>query len=148
MDFDPTAVRYEDLLQLFWTAHNPTAAAYSTQYASLVLAHDEHQLAVARSSRDRLEAVLSRPVLTKIELLDRFFPAEDYHQKYYLRNTPHVMREFSAMYGSDADFVASTAAARANGYVSGAGSCAQLDRERESLGLSEPALAHLRSHCD
>lgn len=147
VDFDPAVIRYDDLLQMFWSAHNPTSASYSTQYASLVLAHDEHQLAVAKGSRDRIEAVLRRPVLTRIELLDRFYPAEDYHQKYYLRNAPKVMRDFAAMFPADAAFVASTAAARANGYVAGAGACLQLDRELDRLGLSESAGSYLRSRC-
>jgi len=147
VDFDPTVVGYEDLLQLFWSAHDPTSGSYSTQYASRILAHDEHQLAIARASRDRLEAVLRRPVLTRIELLDRFYPAEDYHQKYRLRNTAQLMREFRAMYPAESDFVASTAAARVNGYLDGAGACDQLTLELDRLGLSESSAAYLQSRC-
>jgi len=147
VDFDPLTVRYEELVQLFWSVHNPTAAAYSKQYASLILANDEHQLSVANTLRDRLEAVVHRPVLSRIAMLDRFYPAEDYHQKYRLRNTPTLMREFRAMYPSEADFVASTAAARVNGYLDGAGSCVQLGREIDRLGLSESSALHLESRC-
>lgn len=147
VDFEPEVIRYEDLLQHFWSAHDPTLGSYSTQYASLILAQDEQQLAIARTSRDRLEAVLRRPVLTRIGLLDRFYPAEDYHQKYRLRNADPLMREFRAMYPAEPDFVASTAAARVNGYLDGAGGCDQLGRELDRLGLSEAAAAYLQLRC-
>ena len=99
-------------------------------------------------SRDRIEAVLGRPVVTRIELLDRFYPAEDYHQKYRLRNTPALMQEFKAMYPADADFVESTAAARVNGYLDGSGTgCGNLRAEIGSFGLSESGRAYLLSRC-
>jgi len=147
VDFDPLTIRYEELVELFWSVHNPTAAAYSKQYASLILAHDERQLTVAKSLRDRLEAVVRRPVLTRIEMLERFYPAEDYHQKYRLRNTPELMNEFRTMYPDDAAFVASTAAARVNGYLDGSGTCGQLGREVDRLGLSAAAAARLQARC-
>ena len=54
VDFDPEVVTYEDLLELFWQSHDPFAPAYKTQYASLVLASDEEQLAVARASAETI----------------------------------------------------------------------------------------------
>lgn len=147
VDFDPNVVSYEDLLQLFWSSHNPSSPAYSRQYASGILAHDDEQLRLAEASRDLLETVLRRPVLTRIERLDRFYLAEDYHQKYRLRNTPALMREFHAMYPRDGAFVDSTASARVNGYLDGGGSCVRLDAELSEYGLSPEASKYLRSRC-
>jgi peptide-methionine (S)-S-oxide reductase len=147
VDFDPETISYDDLLQIFWSSHSPTSPAFSRQYESLVLAHTEEQLVRARHSRDRIESVLNRPVVTRIELLDRFHPAEGYHQKYRLRSAPAIAREFGGFYPADADLVSSTAAARVNGYLDGAGTCAALEREADDLGLSSQSLEYLGSRC-
>ncbi len=94
MDFDAAVVSYEELLQLFWQSHDPVRPAFKTQYASLVLAHDTAQLASARHSARGLEAVLSRRLATRIEMLNRFWLAEDYHQKYEWKHSPELLREF------------------------------------------------------
>ncbi len=115
MDFDSAVVSYEELLQLFWQSHDPVRPAFKTQYASLVLAHDTAQLASARHSARGLEAVLSRRLATRIEMLNRFWLAEDYHQKYYLRQDRAAMVEFRTAFGGDEDSLReSPAAARAN----------------------------------
>jgi len=128
-----------------WLSHDPSRAAHKGQYASLVLAHGDAQLAAARASAERLlETLGGRALATRIEPLKRFWIAEDYHQKYYLRNDRALMAEFRAMFGDDdAAFVASTAAARVNGYVAGDGDAEQLGREIDLLGLSEAGRARL-----
>jgi len=146
VDFDSSAVSYEDLLELFWQSHDPTHAAWKTQYASLVLTHDDAQLAAARESAERYQRLFGECVTTRIEPLGEFWLAEDYHQKYYLRNDRVLMAEFRAFYPHEAEFVASTAAARVNGYLNG-GQCARLERDLPDLGLSEGAAEHLRSAC-
>ena len=144
VDFDPTAVAYEDLLVLAFDSHDPTRQPYKTQYASLVLAHDEAQLASARAIAEQMAGVLGHPVHTRIEPLKRFYLAEDYHQKYYLRNDRELMAEFRAMLGADEDALReSTAAARVNGYVAGDGARADLEVEVDSFGLSAEGRAHL-----
>jgi len=146
VDYDPTMVGYEDLLELFWQSHDPTARAYKTQYASLVLTHTATQLATARESAERLQRLFGTKVATRIEPIGTFWMAEDYHQKYYLRNDRMLMQEFRASYPHEAEFVASTAAARVNGHLYG-GTCARLDRDLPELGLSDEAATHLRHHC-
>lgn len=147
VEFDPSTVTYEDLLQLFWQSHDPTRPAFKTQYASLILAADADQLDQARESAEEFERLTGSKVTTRIEPLREFWTAEDYHQKYYLRHERSVYAELSAAYPADTDLVASTAAMRANGYLYGAGSCARLDKELPQLGLSERAAAALRAHC-
>ncbi len=145
VDFDPNAVAYADLLTLFWQSHNPTRSAYSTQYASLVLAHDEAQLEQARRSAQTFEQSIGRKVLTRIEPLKRFYLAEGYHQKYRLRGDRELMGEFSRMYADEWDIVDSTAAARVNGYLDGEGSTARVAREIDGFGLSDEGRARLES---
>lgn len=143
VDFDPETITYGELLDLFWQSHDPTRPAYSSQYASLVLAADRAQLAEARASADRIEALLGRKVLTRIETLNAFYLAEGYHQKYRLRNTAPLMNEFVAMYPADGDFIDSTASAKVNGYLDGSGTPMMLDREIDKLGLSATARTRL-----
>lgn len=143
VDFDPTVISYEELLGLFWQSHDPTRSGYSTQYASLILTSDFTQLKAAKESCRRMEELLGRTVLTGIGPLETFYRAEDYHQKYRLRNDSVLMNEFRAMYPDDHDFVDSTAAARVNGYLDGSGTKSALDAEIERFGLSEPAKARL-----
>ena len=146
VDFDPAVISYEELLELFWQSHDATRAAHKVQYASLVLTHDDTQLTTARESAERMARLYGRPLATRIEPIGSFWMAEDYHQKYYLRNDRTLMREFRAAYPADADFVASPAAARVNAHVYGS-PCARVDRDLPVLGLSESAAQHLRSHC-
>ncbi len=127
---------YATLLDEFWAAHDPTAPSWSRQYMSAIWAQDDAQLAQARESRDRVEAVAGRPVLTEIRILETFHDAEDHHQKYYLRADGGLMDEFREMYPDFRDVVASTAAARVNGILGGAGCLADLVDEIGSYGLS------------
>lgn len=126
-------------------AHNPTWVAHKPQYASLILAHDDVQLATARECAARFSATLGgKQLATRIEPLKRFWPAEDYHQKYSLRNDRVLAADFRAMFGTDEVALReSTAAARVNGYVAGDGTRAQLAGELETLGLSEVGRSRL-----
>jgi len=146
VDFDPAVVSYEELLELFWQSHDPTRAAHKVQYASLVLTNNDEQLRIARESAERTARLYGRSLATRIEPLGEFWMAEDYHQKYYLRNDRALMREFHQTYPNDADFVASTAAALVNAHVYGS-PCARVERDLPGLGLTEKAAEHLRSHC-
>jgi peptide-methionine (S)-S-oxide reductase len=129
-------VSCHDLLETFWLSHDATRPTHSSQYASMILAADGSQLREALESRDRFEARIGRPVSTRIEPLRRFWPAEDYHQKYYLRNDRVLAAEFRAMYPDDADLRESPAAARVNGYLGGSdGRTARVDTLTR-LGLS------------
>lgn len=85
IDFDPETISYEELLEVFWASHRPTVPPASRQYASIIFTHGEEQRRLAEASKARLEAAVGR-LYTDIVPLERFYLAEDYHQKYYLRN--------------------------------------------------------------
>lgn len=144
VDFDPAIIDYEDLLERFWQSHDPTRAAFKTQYASVILATDDEQLGLAQESAEATSRLLGRPLSTRIERLDHFWMAEDYHQKYYLRNDRVLAAEFRTMFGGDEeDFRESTAAMKVNSFVAGCGSKDQLKGIIGQLGLSETGLRHL-----
>lgn len=139
VDYDPERVSFEQLLDVFWSSHNPSRRPWSRQYASIAFYQDEDQKRAILESMERLERASGERIYTEVKELDHFFLAEGYHQKYFLRNTPEIMREFQAMYPNEADIVNSTAAARANGYLGGHGEIEVLREELSSYGLSPQA---------
>ncbi len=136
IDFDPSEISYEKLLELFWAAHDPTALSYSRQYKGAVFFHNDVQQRLAIETRDREAARKKTKIFTEILPFNGFYLAEGYHQKYYLRMKPDLMREFTSMYADEGGLINSTAAARINGYVAGYGTYETLLSEVGSFGLS------------
>lgn len=95
IEYDPAVVSLETLLDFFWEVHDPTTlnrqgADAGTQYRSVILYADEEQRAAAEASRAKADAARwGGRIVTIIEPLDVFYPAEDYHQDYFARN-PHA----------------------------------------------------------
>lgn len=143
IDFDPSTVSYEALVELALTSHDPFGATFKEQYASMILAHDDAQLSAALAVAERFETARCRKLVTRIEVLKQFYLAEHYHQKYALRNDRLLIADFRAMFADDDSFRESTAAARVNGYVAGEGSRATLEREIGRFGLTFVAGEHL-----
>ncbi|WP_103019363.1 peptide-methionine (S)-S-oxide reductase MsrA [Salinibacter altiplanensis] len=94
LTYDPSGIEYQDLLEVFFTTHNPTTkdregADVGPQYRSIILYHDDEQRETAESLIENLEAdgVFGDPIVTEVEPLDTFYRAEDKHQDYYERNS-------------------------------------------------------------
>ncbi|MBN1476931.1 peptide-methionine (S)-S-oxide reductase MsrA [Candidatus Sumerlaeota bacterium] len=92
IEFDPSAVTFEQLLDVLWSIHDPTllnrqGPDIGTQYRSAIFFFGEEQRRAAEASRDRLEQSgrLSRPVVTEITPAGPFWRAEEYHQCYLER---------------------------------------------------------------
>ncbi len=143
IDYDPTQISYKQLLDVFWASHNPIYEPWSRQYMSIIFYHNEEQKRLATETKESEEARLGRDIFTEIVPFSKFYLAEDYHQKYYLRRESALMEEFSAIYPATEDFIASTAAARVNGYVGGYGILATLEEEPSIFGLSEAGIKRL-----
>jgi peptide-methionine (S)-S-oxide reductase len=93
--FDPSVVSYEQLLRVFWEAHDPTQGMrqgndVGTQYRSAIYTSDAAQQAAAEASRDAFQPVLTAghygDITTEIAPAGTFFYAEDYHQQYLAKN--------------------------------------------------------------
>ena len=91
--FDPSVVSYRDLLDVFFTIHDPTTpnrqgADVGTQYRSAIFYHSPEQKAAAEEVIRGLEAAgtWDKPVVTQLVPLEAFYPAEEYHQRYFERN--------------------------------------------------------------
>jgi peptide-methionine (S)-S-oxide reductase len=94
IQFDPKVISFEQVLDLFWKAHDPTTvnrqgADVGSQYRSIILFNSEAQARAAERSKANAAKNFSDPVVTEIAPLTDFYPAESYHQEYY-RNNPHA----------------------------------------------------------
>ena len=91
--FDPEVISFLDLLGVFFVIHDPTTldrqgGDVGTQYRSAIFYHDDEQRRTAEEFVRELEAehVFDEPIVTKLEPLKAFYPAEEYHREYYRRN--------------------------------------------------------------
>ena len=94
VEFDPAQITYEQLLDIFWEAHDPTTpnrqgADAGSQYRSAIFYHDAAQQAAAVKSKAAAAKKYREPVVTEIVPLTKFYPAEEYHQDYFRKN-PHA----------------------------------------------------------
>jgi peptide-methionine (S)-S-oxide reductase len=86
--FDPAVVSYGELLDTFWSIHDPTSRNrqgwdFGSQYRSAVFFHDADQERVAMSSRDERQNSVRKPIVTEIAPASPFYDAEEYHQRYH-----------------------------------------------------------------
>jgi peptide-methionine (S)-S-oxide reductase len=86
--YDPDAISYDELLDLFFATHDPTQLNrqgndVGTQYRSAVFPHDAAQEEAARRAIERAQAEWPAPIVTTVEPLSHWWPAEDYHQDYW-----------------------------------------------------------------
>lgn len=91
--YNPAVVPYEELLHVFWEIHDPTqldqqGPDVGSQYRSIIFYHDEKQRLAAEASKAALEESgrISHPVVTEIVPAVDFWPAEEYHQRFFEKN--------------------------------------------------------------
>ena len=88
--FDPKKISYEELLDIFWDNHDPTTLNcqgpdIGSQYRSAIFFHTPEQEAIAQAKKSQLESSgrFEQPIVTEITAASTFYPAEEYHQRYY-----------------------------------------------------------------
>jgi peptide-methionine (S)-S-oxide reductase len=96
--FDPSKISYEKLLRVFWESHDPTTlnrqgADAGTQYRSVIFYHNEQQRPAAEKSKIEAQKEFGDPIVTELQPLTVFYPAENYHKDYYNghRNAPYCL---------------------------------------------------------
>ncbi len=93
VSFNPSKISYREILEIFFSVHDPTTlnrqgTDVGTQYRSAIFYHSEEQKAVAEELIGELDKahLWKKPIVTQIVPLDKFYPAEDYHQEYFSRH--------------------------------------------------------------
>ena len=89
--YDPTKITYEKLLEVFWRNIDPLTpnrqfCDVGSQYRTAIFYHDETQKRLAEESKKALSKRFKEPIVTEIVAASEFYPAEDYHQDYYIKN--------------------------------------------------------------
>ncbi|MEI7999526.1 MAG: peptide-methionine (S)-S-oxide reductase MsrA [Candidatus Omnitrophota bacterium] len=92
--YNPTEATYEQLLNIYWhnidpTANNHQFVDYGSQYRSAIFYHNDQQKRIAEESKRQLAASgrFDKPIMTQIITATKFYPAEEYHQKYYQKSS-------------------------------------------------------------
>ncbi|HEX5552759.1 MAG TPA: peptide-methionine (S)-S-oxide reductase MsrA [Chitinophagaceae bacterium] len=91
--YDPAVITFDKLLEAFWESHDPTTLNrqgndVGTQYRSVIFYHNDSQKLLAEKYKQKLDAsgAFNAPIVTAIQPLENFYPAENYHQDYYDNN--------------------------------------------------------------
>lgn len=94
IEFDPSIVSYEELLNVFWNNHDPTALNrqgpdIGTQYRSAIFFHNSEQENISKTSKEKLQNShkLNKDIVTQIVPATTFYVAEEYHQRYFEKNS-------------------------------------------------------------
>ncbi len=140
IDFDPSVISYEQICEVFWRSHNPCGQSWSKQYASVLFYEDDTQLETASSTGQAVEGKVTTPSVA----LQAFYRAEDYHQKYQLRNSA-LMESLRSIFKSDREFVDSTLSMRLNAYLGGNLDRSSLLEELTRLGFEPTSDGPIRA---
>lgn len=120
IEFDPETISYEEVLKHFWRNHYPNRDEYKgRQYISMLHFYTAEQEAVIRKVKREMEQELGEPIETEIVPFHSFTPAEERHQKYYLKRYPKALEQLGDLFPSTELLHDSTFAARLNGFVKG-----------------------------
>lgn len=99
--YDPAEIAYEDLLKVFWQTHDPTTPNrqgndVGTQYRSAIFYHNDDQRRTAEAYKKQLDesGTFRAPIVTEIAKFEKFYPAEQYHQRYFQRNPAQQYCQF------------------------------------------------------
>jgi len=96
IDYDPEIISYDELLDLFWNNHNPTTPNkqgwdVGEQYSSYIFYFDDEQKLIAEKSLEKMQENTDLKIVTIIEKAGSFYPAEEYHQKYFMKKNNSIL---------------------------------------------------------
>lgn len=137
IDFSPEIISYEEILREFWGNHNAIKDRHykGRQYLSTLLYHDENQRETAERVKREWERHQNGVIQTEIQAYSKYYLAEDYQQKYYLKRFEKATAAIQSLFPNHKAFVNSTIAARLNGFVKGFGKMNNLKEEIENWDL-------------
>jgi methionine-S-sulfoxide reductase len=135
--FDPGVITYEEILEVFWSQHDPYRQSWSTQYQSVAFYENPTQKKALEKSLGKLQKG-GMKVATRIEPLKAYTLAEDYHQKHSLRAFPEFLEDLRDRSAGEG-WMFTREATKLNGYLGNYGSCDLLEKEVRGLAL-RPAL--------
>ncbi|GEK91261.1 peptide-methionine (S)-S-oxide reductase MsrA [Alkalibacterium kapii] len=144
--FDASLMTYEDILNIFWDSHDAFKDRYykERQYISLLIVHSTEQLGKAEKVKKERENRYGKQIKTDIQYDLPFYPAEDRHQKYFLKRFDKATASLFPLFSDHKSFVHSTIAARLNGFVRENGRLDNIKDEISDWQLTKEAETILR----
>ncbi|AEK19856.1 peptide-methionine (S)-S-oxide reductase MsrA [Methanococcus maripaludis] len=96
IDYDSEIISYDELLDLFWNNHNPTTPNkqgwdVGEQYSSYIFYFDDEQKLIAEKSLEKMQENTDLKIVTIIKKAGSFYPAEEYHQKYFMKKNNSIL---------------------------------------------------------
>jgi len=145
IDFDPSVLSFEKLVELFCRRHGPGAKRRKSQYQWAFWFHNNEQAESIHSAQQRVAREAGVGFDIHVAPVLPFYRAEDRHQKHRLQHS-QLMAQFRTMYPNFQDFVDSTAAARVNGLLSGKGDPSLQADELADYGIPMDRLSQTLEH--
>ncbi|WBW99677.1 peptide-methionine (S)-S-oxide reductase [Oceanirhabdus sp. W0125-5] len=143
--YDPDIVSYEELVEMFFDTQTCPHLNQSNQYRSILFYEDENEKDIILRIMEKKEKDKGEKFDTDIRPFKNFYPAEDYHQKYYFKRIRKLYHDMKEIYISEKELTMSTAVGHINGYVHGHGNNEMLKEEIHELGLTEEGKELLES---
>lgn len=140
VEFDPAVLTYEEILHIFWNNHNPkNINGYKgRQYQSMLLYRSSEQKEAIERVLVELHASGKEKPATEVHPFSVFYPAEEKHQKYYLKRHPDAVEKLLGLYSTISEMDRSTLAARLNGLAKGYANRSGIVEEVKHWPLPEP----------
>ncbi|GAA0120872.1 MAG: peptide-methionine (S)-S-oxide reductase [Clostridium argentinense] len=136
-DYDGNKITYEEIINGFWDSHTPENRTGNPQYRSIIFYRTEEEKIIAEKSKRDFENSLNIKFNTEIVPLNKFYLAENYHQKFYLQRASILMKELSFKYSNFKDFIDSPLTCKLNGYCRGYGTIEMLKNNIDEFSLNE-----------
>lgn len=143
VEYDPGHVSYEELLRVYQEVHDPGTQSQYTQYKNILFYHNEEQKQAAEVWKQRWEADNGEAMLTEFRPYSSFTRAEQYHQKYSLRQISAIMDELRMIFPDELSIMESKTAAALNGWLAGYGDMQEIETMLPRTGLSPAEQAHV-----
>jgi len=143
LHYDPQIIDYHKLLDFFWENHDPLTR-HTKQYQSVIFYHNEEQKRTAEESMKQYQARIPQQrvtVATVILPAEKFYEAENYHQKYLLRQHPSLVESLNL---GDEGLIRSHVASKLNAYLGGYASLASFEQSYQKMGLNEEQADYIR----
>ena len=143
LDYDESKVSFEKLVNIFFNLHNPYYENQPAQYKSIIFYNDEYEKEVSIKVKTEFEEKRKHKLYTEIVKYDKFYMAENYHQKYYLQIVKEIYKDLRGKYDEFSHFVNSNEAAKINGYLKGNGTLKNLETEIDKFNISNKSKKRL-----
>ncbi|UJF16103.1 peptide-methionine (S)-S-oxide reductase MsrA [Jeotgalibaca sp. MA1X17-3] len=145
--FDPQLLSLESLLHTFWQTHDATKNRFyrERQYISLIVFQNIQQKKIAENIKQIEEKRQGKEIQTEFQVATPFYPAEDYHQKYFLRRFKEATKNVQKLFPDEETFIRSTISARLNGFIRENKSLPEIKEEIKNWDLSEEHLKELQN---